>query len=154
VASFVAICVGFLGIPVNWDLWVHLFSGELHTLATGERGTRRAVRTGGLMLVLRDTCKELYLQCTMMSNNADWEKGWFYLRNDGPGLPSYTGRVLREKSDAWVYGVSPPYEEKEARASHRHPAPVGRFWAGGGIRHRQLPPPVDHPSHGEGAPHL
>jgi hypothetical protein len=28
------------GIPVNWDLWVHLFRAELHTLATGEAQTR------------------------------------------------------------------------------------------------------------------
>jgi hypothetical protein len=25
VAAFVGVCEGFLGIPVNWDLWVHLF---------------------------------------------------------------------------------------------------------------------------------
>jgi hypothetical protein len=24
-ATFVGVCKGFLGIPVNWDLWVHLF---------------------------------------------------------------------------------------------------------------------------------
>jgi hypothetical protein len=24
-ATFVGVCEGFLGIPVNWDLWVHLF---------------------------------------------------------------------------------------------------------------------------------
>jgi hypothetical protein len=23
----------------------------------------------------------------MTSNNAEWERGWFYLRNDGAGLP-------------------------------------------------------------------
>jgi hypothetical protein len=23
----------------------------------------------------------------MTSNNAEWERGWFYLRNDEPGLP-------------------------------------------------------------------
>jgi hypothetical protein len=37
-ASFIAVCEGFLGIPANWDLCVHLFRGELHTLTTGERG--------------------------------------------------------------------------------------------------------------------
>jgi hypothetical protein len=93
--SFVAVYEGFLGIPMHWDLWVHLFRGKLHTLATGERGTRRAVRAGGLTLSLHDTRKELYLLCTMTSNNTDWEKGWFYLRNDGPGFPPYTGKVLR-----------------------------------------------------------
>jgi hypothetical protein len=44
----------------------------------------------------------------MTSNNAEWEKGWFYLRNDCAGLPPYTGKVLKEKLDAWVHGVSPP----------------------------------------------
>jgi hypothetical protein len=74
-ASFVTVREGFLGLPVNWDLWVHLFSGELHTLAMGEKGTRRAVRASGLTLALWDTRKELYLLCTMTSNSAKWEKG-------------------------------------------------------------------------------
>jgi hypothetical protein len=111
-ASFVVVCEGFLGIPANRDLWVHLFRGELHTLTTCRRGTRRAVHTGGLMLALRDTRKELYMPCTMTSNNTEREKGWFYLRNDGVGLPPYTGKVLREKPDAWVHGVSPPSRQR------------------------------------------
>jgi hypothetical protein len=107
-ASFVAVYEGYLGIPANWDLWVHLFRGELHTLAMGEKGTRRAVRTGGLTLALWDTRKELYPLCTMTSNNANWEKGWFYCRNDGVGLPPYTGKVLIGKTSAWHHGVLPP----------------------------------------------
>jgi hypothetical protein len=110
--SFVAVCKGFMGILAHWDLWVHLFRGELHTLAMGEKGTRRAVRAGDLMLSLRDTCKEVYLLCTMTSNNAGWEKGWFYLCNDGPGLPPYTRKVLKEKSDVLVYGVSRPARQR------------------------------------------
>jgi hypothetical protein len=35
--TFVGVCEGFLGIPVNWDLWVHLFHAELHIVATTER---------------------------------------------------------------------------------------------------------------------
>jgi hypothetical protein len=35
-ATFVGVCEGFLGILVNWDLWVHLFRAALHTLATSE----------------------------------------------------------------------------------------------------------------------
>jgi hypothetical protein len=42
----------------------------------------------------------------MTSNNADWEKGLFYLRNDGVG-PPYTGKVLMAKTDARHHGVSP-----------------------------------------------
>jgi hypothetical protein len=86
-ATFVGVCEGFLGILVNWDLWVHLFHTELHTLATGKSWVRRAVRVGGLKFVLWDLRKELYPPCTMTSNNTEWERGWFYLRNDGAGLP-------------------------------------------------------------------
>jgi hypothetical protein len=37
-ATFVGVCEGFLGIPVNWDLWVHLFRAELHMLTTQNHG--------------------------------------------------------------------------------------------------------------------
>jgi hypothetical protein len=43
----------------------------------------------------------------MTSNNVEWEKGWFYLHNDIAGLPSYIGKVLKEKADSWHHGVSP-----------------------------------------------
>jgi hypothetical protein len=56
-ATFVGICEGFLGILVNWDLWLHLFHAELHTLATGETRVRRVVCTGGLTFALRDSRK-------------------------------------------------------------------------------------------------
>jgi hypothetical protein len=107
-ATFVGICEGFLGIPVNWDLWVHLFRAELHTLATAEPRIRHAARAGGLSIALRSTRRELYIPCAMTSNNAEWERGWFYLCNSGAGLPPYTGKVLMEKADSWHHGVSPP----------------------------------------------
>jgi hypothetical protein len=43
----------------------------------------------------------------MTSNNTEWERGWFYLRNDGAGLPSYTGKMLKEKDDSWHHSMSP-----------------------------------------------
>jgi hypothetical protein len=91
-ATFVGICKGFLGIPVNWDLWVHLFRAKLYTVATAEMRVRRAVRTGGLTFSVRDLRKEWYILCTMTSNNVEWEKGWFYLRNEGAGLPPTPAR--------------------------------------------------------------
>jgi hypothetical protein len=105
-ATFVGVCEGYLGIPVNWDLWVHLFRVELFTQPTTEQRTRRAVRAGGMSLALRGQYKDDYIPCTMTTNNAGWEQGWFYLRNAEPGLPPYTGLVLREKPDSWSYGVS------------------------------------------------
>jgi hypothetical protein len=91
-ATFVGVCKGFLGIPVNWDLWVHLFRAELHTLPTSEPRTRRAARAGGLVLAVRSSRREEYIPCTMTTNNADWERGWFYLRNTEPGLPPTPAR--------------------------------------------------------------
>jgi hypothetical protein len=85
-ATFVGVCEEFLRIPVNWDLWVHLFRTELHTLATPEPRVRRAVRASGLSISLWDSRREFYIPYTMTSNNAEWERGWFYLRNNGTGL--------------------------------------------------------------------
>jgi hypothetical protein len=36
----------------------------------------------------------------MTTNNAGWERGWFYLRNTEPGLPPYTSLVLQEKPNS------------------------------------------------------
>jgi hypothetical protein len=102
------VCEGFLGIPVNWDLWVHLFRAKLHMLAMPEPKTRCAVHAGGVLIALRNTRREFYIPCTMTSNNAEWERGWFYLRNDGASLSSYSGKVLMERADSWHHGVSPP----------------------------------------------
>jgi hypothetical protein len=92
---------------VNWDLWIHLFRAELFTQPTSEQRTCRAVRAGGMSLALQGQHKDDYIPCTMTTNNAGWERGWFYLRNDEPGLPPYTGLVLRERPDSWSHGVSP-----------------------------------------------
>jgi hypothetical protein len=110
-ATFVGVCEGFLGIPVNWDLWIHLFRAELFTQLTTEQRTRRVVRAGGMWLALRGQRKDDYIPCTMTTNNAGWERGWFYLRNDEPGLPRYTGLVLRERPACWHHGVSPPQHQ-------------------------------------------
>jgi hypothetical protein len=106
-ATFVGVCEGYLGIPVNWDIWIHLFWVELFTQPTSEQMTRRAVRADGMSLALRMQHRDDYIPCTMTTNNAGWERGWFYLRNAEPGLPPYTGLVLRERPDSWSHGVSP-----------------------------------------------
>jgi hypothetical protein len=110
-ATFIGVCEGFLRIPVNWDLWIHLFREELHTLPTLELRTHRAARAGGLSLAVRTQRKEEYIPCTMTTNNSDWERGWFYLRNAEPGLPPYTGKVLRERAASWYHGVSSPQHQ-------------------------------------------
>jgi hypothetical protein len=92
VATFISVYEGFLRIPANWDLWVQLFCAELHTLTTPEPRVRRIVRAGGMSILLQESRRQFYIPCTMTSNNAEWEQGWFYLRNDEPGLPSTPAR--------------------------------------------------------------
>jgi hypothetical protein len=55
-----------------------------------EPQVRRVVCAGGMSISLRESRREFYISCTMTSNNAEWEQGWFYLRNDEPGLPPPT----------------------------------------------------------------
>jgi hypothetical protein len=61
---------------------------------------------GGVSISLWEMRRKLYIPCTMTSNNTQWERGWFYLRNDEPGLPPYTGKVVKEKTDSWWHRVS------------------------------------------------
>jgi hypothetical protein len=152
-ATFVGVCEGFLGIPVNWDLWVHLFRAELHTTTTLELKTRRAVRAGGVTIAVQKTRRELYIPCTMTSNNAEWERGWFYLRNDEPGLPPWTGKVMREKADSWWHGLSPSSRQDRldsALQALKALADAGLTAASvlANLHHRRIIP------HGEAAPHL
>jgi hypothetical protein len=59
----------------------------VHTVTTSDARVRWVVRVGGLMFAVRDSRRELYPLCTMTSNNTEWKRGWFYLRNEGAGLP-------------------------------------------------------------------
>ena len=94
-AVFVSICEGYLGIETHWDRDV--------------RGQpKRFARAGGLMLHLRPTRRNLYIPNRMTTNNAEWTRGWFYLRNFDNQLPAFTNKVLRERPEKWDWGVSPP----------------------------------------------
>ena len=68
---FVALCEGYLGIEAHWNLWIHLFRGELYI--KNVRGQpKRFARAGGLMLYLHPTRKNLYIPSKMTTNNAGW----------------------------------------------------------------------------------
>ena len=94
-----------MGVEAHWELWKHLFRGELYTEYV-QQGPRRAARAGGLTPQVCEKRGDLYIPCRMMTNNAGWSRGWFYLRNDDGRLPAFTNRVLRERPDTWKWGVS------------------------------------------------
>jgi hypothetical protein len=126
-ATFVGVCEGFLGIPVNWDLWIHIFHVELHTLPTSEPRTRRATRAGGMSLAVRTQRKEEYIPC-MMTNNLDWERGWFYLRNAEPGLPPTLARCSGRGAPPGTTGCPRPSTKRD----WIHSWPRCRSWRAAG----------------------
>jgi hypothetical protein len=153
-ATFVGVCEGYLGIPVNWELWIHLFRAELFTQPTTEQRTSRAVRAGGMSLALRGQFKDDYIPCTMMMNNAGWERGWFYLRNAELDLPPLhqTG-VQGEARLLGLRGVHAPASEAAGLGPGRLEEP-GDPRADRGGRPRLPPPPADRASDGEAALHI
>jgi hypothetical protein len=108
----------------------------------------RAVRTGGVSISLRERRRELYNPCTMTSNNAEWEQGRFYLHNDEPGLPPYTGKVMKEKADSWWHGVLPSSRQdrlESALQALKDLADAGLGVASvlANLHHRQIIPPME-----------
>jgi hypothetical protein len=49
-AIFMAVCVGYLGMEPQWNLWLHLFRAEFFAKKAGERGARRAGPAGSCVL--------------------------------------------------------------------------------------------------------
>jgi len=92
----------------HWELWLHLYRGELFNAPTGTTGVRKPVRAGCLNLVLKTGKTERpreYISVGLSTNHADWDSQWFYLRNDDDLLPAYTGRLITERPENWTYSV-------------------------------------------------
>jgi len=107
-AVFAAVCEGYLGMMPHWDLWLHLYRGELFHAPAGAAGVRKPVRAGCLNLVLKTGKTERpreYIPVGLTSNHARWDSQWFYLRNDDGLLLAYTGRLITERPENWTYGV-------------------------------------------------
>jgi hypothetical protein len=127
-ATFVGVCEGFLGIPMNCDLWIHLFHSELYTRPTSEPRTRRATRAGGMSLAVRTQHREEYIPSTMTTNNTDCERGWFYLRNAEPGLPPILARCSGRGPPPGTMGCPRP----STRRVWIHSWPRCRSWRAAG----------------------
>ena len=101
-------CEGYLGMMNHWELWLHLYRGELFNAPAGAARVRKPVRAGCLNLVLKTGKTERpreYIPVRLSMNHAGWDSRWFYLRNDDDLLPAYTGRLITERPVNWTYGV-------------------------------------------------
>ena len=114
-AVFAVVCEGYLGMMPHWDLWLHLYRGELFNAPTGTAGVRKPVRARCLNLVLKTGKSEKpqeYIPVGLTSNHAGWDSQWFYLRNDDDLLSAYTGRLMSKRPDHWKYGVVQAHQSR------------------------------------------
>jgi len=114
-AVFATVCEGYLGMMPHWDLWLHLYRGELFNGPSGTAEVRKPVRAGCLNLVLKTDKSEKpreYIPVGLTSNHAGWDSQWFYLRNDDDLLLVYTGRLISERPDHWRYGVVQAHQSR------------------------------------------
>jgi hypothetical protein len=111
-AIFAAVCEGFLGIDPHWDLWTHLFSAEFFAATTEAKKVRMAVRAGGCTLQQRQGRAQQYIPASLASSNKGWQNWWFYLRNDGGMLPSFSQRVVTAAGTNWRWGATREKQEK------------------------------------------
>jgi hypothetical protein len=111
-AIFAAVCEGFLGIDPHWDLWTHLFSAELFAATTEAKKVRMAVRAGGCTLQMRSGRAQQYIPAILASSNKGWQNRWFYLRNDGGMLTSFSQRVVTAAGTNWRWGATREKQEK------------------------------------------
>ena len=109
---FTMVCEGFLGVPTHWNLWLHLFKAEMSARYVG--GEKIPLRVGGCTLQLRQQRARQYIWSAMPSSNRGWQNGWFYLRIDSELLPAYTGKMVTESPQKWVWGA--PTEEQKRLA--------------------------------------
>ena len=102
VVIFAAVCEGYLGMMPHWDLWLHLYRGELFLAPGGAAGVRKPVWASCLNLVQKtghaDEPRE-YILIGLTSNHAQWDSQWFYLCNSDGLFPNYTGRLIKERPD-------------------------------------------------------
>jgi len=75
-AVFATVCEGYLGMMPHWELWLHLYRGELFNTPTGTTGVRKPVRAGCLNLVLKTGKTERpheYIPVGLSTNRAGWD---------------------------------------------------------------------------------
>jgi hypothetical protein len=63
VAIFTVVCEGYLGVIPYWELWLHLFRGELFHAPSRTARVRKLVRAGCLNLV-QNTGQQTNLEST------------------------------------------------------------------------------------------
>jgi hypothetical protein len=90
-ATFEAMCEGYLGISAHWHLFWYFFR-----FACLNEGSRAAT-IGCANLRMKQGRGDDYIPVSLTSSNSGWHKGWFYLWNDPEfALPAFTRNSIAE----------------------------------------------------------
>ena len=105
IAAFVALCEGFLGISLHFDLWRYLFAINLVKRRVGKQELHTSV--GCASVHLRNNRAGVYPLMRLSTSNKGWHSQWFYVKNDAAApLPAFTGRYILEAPGSWGRGIS------------------------------------------------
>jgi hypothetical protein len=108
VATFAALCKGYLGIEPNHILWKYYFFGSVF-LKSSKKGGSSPVYIGSYALQLRYSRSDEYIPMKGVSSNKGWHHKWFYLINhDDAPLPDFMGRWYKDAPKKWMYGPPQP----------------------------------------------
>ena len=80
IATFVALCEGFLGIDPHFNQWRHLFAVNLLKKQVGKQELHAPV--GCANIHLRNNRAEAYPLMRLSTSNMGLHSQWFYVKND------------------------------------------------------------------------
>jgi hypothetical protein len=109
-ATFEAMCEGFLSIGVHWHLFWYFFK------FTFLREGSRAATIGCANLRMKKGRGDDYIPAPLTISNSGWRRGWFYLRNDPEhALSAYTAAPLRTRKG--TRRTAPPRQSRRGCSS-------------------------------------
>jgi hypothetical protein len=74
-AIFATVYEGYLGVELQWNLWLHLFKAKLFAKKAREKGVLCAARVGSYVLQVRSGRADLYIPAYLISSNSGWHEG-------------------------------------------------------------------------------
>jgi hypothetical protein len=96
VSTFIHFCEAYLGTPTQFTLWRYFF----YVKSTG----KRSGPVGAVMFNLRSGLKAEWINTDLLDNTAGWRSEWFYIADQIPGLPQWTGHKPVKISE-WDLGL-------------------------------------------------
>jgi hypothetical protein len=96
VSTFIHFCEAYLGIPPHFTLWRYFF----YVKSTG----KRSGSVGAVMFNLRSGLKAEWIDTDLPDNTSEWRSEWFYIADQIPGLPRWTGHKPVKISE-WDLGL-------------------------------------------------